>query len=123
MAILKRAFDLLPLRPVARRSPSSQRRAAVEIGVILLAGAMVLVRRQPAWFFGLAVLAFVIASLEPGFARIEQVRSFFGVHRAVEDVEHNWRLLLDGTTLHGAESATISSCSTRSPPMRFPCTC
>ena len=58
----------------------------VEIGLILLAGAMVLVRRQPAWFFGLAVLAFVIASLEPAFSRIEQVRSFFGVHRVVEDV-------------------------------------
>ena len=75
----------------------------VEIGLILLAGAMVLVRRQPAWFFGLAVLAFVIASLEPAFSRIEQVRSFFGVHRVVEDVAHNWRLLLHGTTLHGAE--------------------
>ena len=60
----------------------------VEIGLILLAGAMVLVRRQPAWFFGLAVLAFVIASLEPAFSRIEQVRSFFGVHRVVEDVAH-----------------------------------
>src|SRR4051812_1234793 len=64
----------------------------VEIGLILLADVMVLVRRQPAWFFGLAVLAFVIASLEPAFSRIEQVRSFFGVHRVVEDVAHNWRL-------------------------------
>ena len=76
---------------------------SVEIGLILLAGAMVLVRRQPAWFFGLAVLAFVVASLEPALSRIEQVRSFFGVHRVVEDVAHNWRLLVDGTTLHGAE--------------------
>ena len=68
----------------------------VEIGLILLAGAMVLVRRQPACFFGLAVLAFVISSLEPAFSRIEQVRNFFGVHRVVEDVAHNWRLLLEG---------------------------
>lgn len=75
----------------------------VEIGLILLAGAMVLIRGQPAWFFGLAVLAFVIGSLEPVFPRIEQVRSFFGVHRVVEDRSGRFRLLLHGTTLHGAE--------------------
>ncbi len=77
----------------------------IEIGLILLAGVMVLVRRQPAWFFGLAVLAFVIASLEPAFSRIEQVRSFFGVHRVVEVVVRTgqFRLLRQGTTLHGAE--------------------
>lgn len=77
----------------------------IEIGLILLAGVMVLVRRQPAWFFGLAVLAFVIASLEPAFSRIEQVRSFFGVHRVVEVVLRTgqFRLLWHGTTLHGAE--------------------
>jgi hypothetical protein len=75
----------------------------IEIGLILLAGGMVLVRRQPAWFFGLAVLAFVIASLLPLFSPIEQVRSFFGVHRVVEDRTGRFRLLLHGTTLHGAE--------------------
>jgi hypothetical protein len=75
----------------------------IEIGLILLTGAMVLIRRQPAWFFGLAVLAFVIASLEPRFSPIEQVRSFFGVHRVVEDRTGRFRLLLHGTTLHGAE--------------------
>jgi hypothetical protein len=76
----------------------------IEIGLILLMGAMVLIRRQPAWFFGLAVLGFVIASLEPVFSRrIEQVRSFFGVHRVVEVASGQFRLLLHGTTLHGAE--------------------
>ncbi|MEH2469335.1 hypothetical protein V1281_001415 [Nitrobacteraceae bacterium AZCC 2161] len=75
----------------------------VEIGLVLLIGAMVLVRRQPAWFFGLAVLAFVIASLDPAFPRIEQVRSFFGVHRVVEENTGRFRLLMHGTTLHGAE--------------------
>jgi hypothetical protein len=76
----------------------------IEIGLILLAGGLVLVRRQPAWFFGLAVLGFVIANLEnPVFSRIEQVRSFFGVHRVVEDRSGQARFLLHGTTLHGAE--------------------
>ena len=73
-------------------------------GLILLIGALVLTRRQPAWFFGLAaVLAFVTASLEPAFPRIEQVRSFFGVHRVLEDGTGRFRFLMDGTTLHGAE--------------------
>jgi hypothetical protein len=75
----------------------------IEIGLILLMGAMVLIRRQPAWFFGLAVLAFVFVNLDPVFLRIKQVRSFFGVHRVVEDPTGQFRLLLHGTTLHGAE--------------------
>ena len=73
------------------------------VGVILLAGVMLLVRRQAACFFSLALLAFVIAVLEPGLTRVEQVRSFFGVHRVVENVERTHRLLLHGTTLHGGE--------------------
>ncbi|QIG91084.1 fused MFS/spermidine synthase [Bradyrhizobium sp. 6(2017)] len=80
----------------------------IEIGLILLPGAMVLVRRQPAWFFGLAVLAFVTACLDPAFPRIEQVRSFYGVHRVVEDNTGQFRLLMHGTTLHGAERVRIA---------------
>ncbi|WP_083742054.1 fused MFS/spermidine synthase [Bradyrhizobium mercantei] len=75
----------------------------IDIALIVLAGAMVLVRRQPAWFFGLAVLGFAIARLDPLFTPIEQVRSFFGVHRVVEDRSGQFRLLMHGTTLHGAE--------------------
>ncbi|MBR0900615.1 fused MFS/spermidine synthase [Bradyrhizobium tropiciagri] len=75
----------------------------IEIALIILAGIMVLVRRQPAWFFGLAALAFVITKLDPLFTPIEQVRSFFGVHRVVEDRTGQFRLLMHGTTLHGAE--------------------
>ncbi|GIQ74099.1 hypothetical protein BraRD5C2_25370 [Bradyrhizobium sp. RD5-C2] len=75
----------------------------IEITLIVLAGIMVLVRRQLAWFFGLAVLAFVITKLDPLFTPIEQVRSFFGVHRVVEDRSGQFRILMHGTTAHGAE--------------------
>lgn len=75
----------------------------IDIALIVLAGVMVLVRRQPAIFFSLAALAFVIAKLDPLFAPIEQVRSFFGVHRVVEDRSGQFRLLMHGTTAHGAE--------------------
>ncbi|WLA68407.1 fused MFS/spermidine synthase [Bradyrhizobium diazoefficiens] len=75
----------------------------VDIALIVLAGVMVLVRRQLATFFGLAAFAFVIAKLDPLFAPVEQVRSFFGVHRVVEDRTGQFRLLMHGTTAHGAE--------------------
>ncbi|WP_051002606.1 fused MFS/spermidine synthase [Bradyrhizobium elkanii] len=75
----------------------------IDIALIVLAGAMVLVRRQPAMFFGLAVLAFAIGKLDPLFAPIKQVRSFFGVHRVLEDRSGQFRLLMHGTTVHGAE--------------------
>ncbi|WP_456669855.1 spermidine synthase [Bradyrhizobium sp. USDA 3240] len=75
----------------------------IEIVLIVLAGVMVLVRRHQAGFFGLAVLAFMITKLDPLFTPIEQVRSFFGVHRVVEDRTGQFRLLMHGTTLHGAE--------------------
>ncbi|WP_429039958.1 spermidine synthase [Bradyrhizobium elkanii] len=75
----------------------------IDIALIILAGVLVLVRRQPAMFFGLAVLGFAIARLDPLFTPIEQVRSFFGVHRVVEDRTGQFRFLMHGTTLHGAE--------------------
>lgn len=75
----------------------------IQIALISLAGAMMLLRRQPALFFGLAVLAFVIAKLDPLLSPIMQVRSFFGVHRVVEDPTGEVRLLMHGTTAHGAE--------------------
>lgn len=75
----------------------------IQIALISLAGAMLLRRRQPALFFGLAALAFMIARLDPLLAPIEQVRSFFGVHRVVEDPTGEVRLLMHGTTAHGAE--------------------
>jgi hypothetical protein len=97
LAALAATLMWLPVRvPASAALP-------VGIGLILLIGALVLIRRQPAWFFGLAVLAFITASLEPAFPRIEQVRSFFGVHRVVEDNTGRFRLLMHGTTLHGAE--------------------
>jgi hypothetical protein len=75
----------------------------IQIALIVLACAMVLVRRQPALFFGLAVLGFVVARLDPLLSPIVQVRSFFGVHRVVEDPTGQVRLLMHGTTAHGAE--------------------
>ena len=72
------------------------------IGLVAL---MLLQRRRPAQFFGTVLIAFVVTALwRPGaLARVEIARSFFGVHQVIETADGQYRLLLHGTTLHGAE--------------------
>ena len=75
-----------------------------QIVLVALAAVMLFQRHRPARFFALATLAFVITGLwQPGFNRIESMRSFFGVHHVVETSDNRYRLLYHGTTLHGAE--------------------
>jgi hypothetical protein len=75
-----------------------------QAALVVLVGLMLLQRRRPARFLALVTLAFVVTGLwEPGLNRVETMRSFFGVHQVVETVDNRHRLLLHGTTLHGAE--------------------
>jgi hypothetical protein len=75
-----------------------------QVALVALAAVMLLQRHRPARFFALAVLAFVVTGLwQPGFNRVETLRSFFGVHQVVETADNRHRLLYHGTTLHGAE--------------------
>jgi hypothetical protein len=76
----------------------------VRIVLILLAALMLFQARHLARFWGLVVMTFAItASWQPGVRPIETVRSFFGVHQVVEKYDHTVRMLLHGTTVHGAE--------------------
>jgi hypothetical protein len=73
-------------------------------GLVLLVAGMLLQRHQPARFFALALLSFALVECwRPGLAPVETVRSFFGVHRVAETADGRARLLIHGTTLHGAE--------------------
>ncbi len=57
--------------------------------------------------FGLAVLALLVAGLlRPvvGHVLVDVDRSFFGIHRVMEDRANNLRLLFHGNTLHGVQS-------------------
>jgi hypothetical protein len=73
------------------------------VALVVLAALMLLQRHRPARFFALAALAFVVTGLwQPGFNRVEAMRSFFGVHQVVETADNSHRLLNHGTTLHGA---------------------
>jgi hypothetical protein len=76
----------------------------LQVGLVLLAGWMLLQRRDPARLAALAVAGFVITGAwQPGLNVIETTRSFFGVHRVVEISDGTHRLLHHGTTIHGAE--------------------
>jgi hypothetical protein len=76
----------------------------LQIALIVLASLMLLQRRRAARFASLVVLAFVLTALwQPGFKGIETARSFFGVHQVVETADASHRILLHGTTVHGAQ--------------------
>ena len=75
--------------------------------LVLLAGWMLLQRRDAVRFAALSVVAFVvIATWAPGARIIETTRSFFGVHQIAENLEGTHRILRHGTTLHGVERIT-----------------
>ena len=95
-------------RGTSNRRPAIHLPAAAELPfqavLVALAALMLVQRHRPARFFALATLAFVVSGLwQPGFNRIESMRSFFGVHQLVETSDNRYRLLYHGTTLHGAE--------------------
>ena len=74
------------------------------VALILLAGWMLLQRRDAARFAALAAVVFiVIGKWQPGLNVIETTRSFFGVHQVVDTADGTHRLLYHGTTIHGAE--------------------
>jgi hypothetical protein len=87
------------------------------IMLVTLLVAMVLLRHQPARFFALLVLAFVVTGLwRPGFNQVASMRSFFGVHQVVDTADGRFRLLYHGTTLHGAERLADRTVSPKAPP-------
>ena len=72
--------------------------------LIAIAIAIIVLRRSPARIVGLVALAFVASALlQPGVGRVETARSFFGVHKVNESADGRFRVLMHGTTIHGAE--------------------
>ncbi len=75
-----------------------------QIALVALAAVMLLQRKRPPRFAALVVLGFVVTALwQPGLNRVLAVRSFFGVHQVIDTADGQYRLLYNGTTLHGAE--------------------
>jgi hypothetical protein len=74
-------------------------------GLLLLALAAELYGWQaPLAFAGLIAISFMLSRLyEPAAERRETVRSFFGVLKITQTDDNRFRVLLHGTTIHGAE--------------------
>lgn len=72
--------------------------------VAVLFGAMLYYSAQPARRMALvASMLLAIMILPEGRNESHAVRSFFGVHRVIETPDGSMRLLMHGTTVHGAE--------------------
>ncbi len=74
-------------------------------GLLLLAVLVELFAWQaPLAFAGLIAITFMLARLyEPEADRRETVRSFFGVLKLMQTADNRFRVLMHGTTIHGAE--------------------
>jgi hypothetical protein len=83
--------------PAAAESP-------FQILLVALVAVMLVQRERRARFAALLVLVFVLIGLwQPGLARVEAVRSVFGVHQVVETADGRYRLLYRGGALQDAE--------------------
>ncbi|HEY4404652.1 MAG TPA: fused MFS/spermidine synthase [Xanthobacteraceae bacterium] len=91
-----------------------------QIMLVGLAAIMLLQRRRPQRFLALVVLGFVLTGLwQPGFNRIDAVRSFFGVHQIIETADGRFRLLYHGTTVHGAERIADTAVGVAPEPLTY----
>jgi len=111
---LRRA-DLLPLIivavPIALLVMAGYQIPRSGSGLIIIGGVVVAsallafgFRRRPAGFAGgVLVTLFVVPALAEGNAVVESVRGFFGVNKVMVD-SNGYRLLLNGTTLHGVQA-------------------
>ena len=93
---------------VARAAIGSELPAAAGIASNVLTTLVVvfiaLRRKQPAAVFALVVFAFVFTGAwTPGLERVATTRSFFGVHQVIDTSDGRFRVLMHGTTIHGAE--------------------
>lgn len=74
------------------------------VALVILAAMMLIQRKRQPRFVALAVMGFVVTALwQPGLNRVLASRSFFGVHQIIDTADGQYRLLYNGTTLHGAE--------------------
>jgi len=69
----------------------------------LAIGSLVLLRDPPKSAFAIA-LAFAVVRIYPTYGtHIETLRSFFGVHKIYESDDGRYRILMHGSTIHGAQ--------------------
>lgn len=82
---------------------------APKLVFIAVAGILVVIvvrqRSAPVRLFAFALVVFLASSAYAGRPHtLEQMRSFFGVHRIQDTADGAFRLLVHGTTIHGAQA-------------------
>jgi hypothetical protein len=84
--------------------PQGNFTTAVQIAIVVAALASVLLMRRPFKAAFAVALALTMLRLYPGDeARTQTVRSFFGVHKIYDTPNEQYRVLMNGTTIHGAQ--------------------
>ncbi len=79
----------------------------VAIIVLALASVLLLLMRRPLQAAFTVAIAVAMIRLYPGDeARTQTVRSFFGVHKIYDTPDGFYRVLMNGTTIHGAQKLT-----------------
>ncbi len=74
------------------------------IALVIVSAIVMLQASHPARLAGLVAAVLVVTSFyQPGSMRSETARSFFGVHKVVESADGRFRVLYNGTTIHGAQ--------------------
>ena len=78
--------------------------AARFLVIIFLCLVIMLSGDKPARLLGMTTFTMICALVyNPGFGKVQSLRSFFGVHRIVDTHDSRIRLLYHGTTIHGAQ--------------------
>ena len=75
----------------------------VVIGIAALGGALMLVERATNAALMIAAALAAIWLYPPDELRAQTARSFFGVHKVYESRDGKYRVLMHGTTIHGAQ--------------------
>jgi hypothetical protein len=84
--------------------PQGDLATAVLAAIFVIAFASVLLTRRPFKAAFAVAVALAMVRLYPGDeARTQTVRSFFGVHKIFDTPDETYRVLMHGTTIHGAQ--------------------
>jgi hypothetical protein len=87
--------------------PQDDAATAVFVVIMVIALASLLLMRHPfKAAFAVAIAAAMIRLYPADEARLQTVRSFFGVHKIYDTPDGHYRVLMNGTTIHGAERLT-----------------
>jgi hypothetical protein len=95
---------VLALPGILGWTPSSDIAFPITVLILTVAAAAPLLTRNPLKIAFAVAIAFVMIHLYPADqGRFETVRSFFGVHKIYDTIDGRYRVLMHGTTVHGAQ--------------------